>query len=86
MFPQLDDHKIQEALSTAHNNIEAAISHILETAALQTTPQQVYASFEFCNNIDSDDDFRDSDPVWCITYQDRREPGWAPGIGGTAGP
>ncbi len=30
MFPQVDDHKIQEALNTAAGNIEIAVTHILE--------------------------------------------------------
>ena len=63
MFPQLGDDKIKETLCDAHYNIEEAISNILETAALQTTPQQVYASFEFCNDIDSDEDFRNTDAL-----------------------
>ena len=61
MFPQVDDHKIQEALSIATGNIEVAVSHILEVTTIQATPQQVYASFEFCNNIDNDEEFREWD-------------------------
>ena len=61
MFPQVDDHKIQEALSSSSGNIEVAVSHILEITTLQTTPQQVYASFDFCNNIDNDEEFRECD-------------------------
>ena len=59
MFPQVDDLKIQEALNNANDDIEVAVSHILEATTLQPTPEQVYASFEFCNNIENDDDFRD---------------------------
>ena len=58
MFPQLDDDKIQESLYIADNNIEVAISHILETSAdVQKTPKLVCASLEFCNTIADDDDF-----------------------------
>lgn len=63
MFPQLDDYKIREALREAHYNIETAISNILETATPERTPQQVYASLPFCNNIDSDEDFKDCDTL-----------------------
>ena len=63
MFPQVCDSEIKEALDNASGNIEVAVSHILDTTSLQpslhTTPQQVYASLEFCNDIDSDDDFKD---------------------------
>lgn len=63
MFPQVGDSEIEEALGNASGNIEVAVSHILDTTSLQTslhtTPQQVYASLEFCNDIDSDDDFKD---------------------------
>ena len=61
MFPQVDDHKIQEALSSSSGNIEVAVSYILEITTLQTTPTQVYASFDFCNNIDNDEEFRKCD-------------------------
>ena len=63
MFPQVCDSEIKEALDNASGNIEVAVSHILDTTSLQpslhTTPQEVYASLEFCNDIDSDDDFKD---------------------------
>ena len=49
MFPQVDDHKIHEAFSSSSGNIKVAVSHILEITTLQTPPQQVYASFDFCN-------------------------------------
>ena len=63
MFPQVDDHKIQEALGSSSGNIEVAVtvSHILEITTLQTTPQQVYASFDFCNNVDNDEEFKECD-------------------------
>ena len=70
MFPQLPDQKIQEALIVADNNMDVAISHILDTTICQTTPQQVYASFDFCNDISDDDDFKPSDA--CIIKPCRR--------------
>ena len=63
MFPQLGDNKIRETLCDVHYNIEEAISNILENAALQTTSQQVYVSFEFCNDINTDEDFRSTDAL-----------------------
>ena len=63
MFPQVGDSEIKEALDNTSGNIEVAVGHILDTTSLQTslhtTPQQVYASLQLCNDIDSDDDFKD---------------------------
>lgn len=49
MCPQLDECKIEEALT--NGNFELAVAHIV-SSSLSNTPQQVYAALPFCNEDD----------------------------------
>ena len=53
MFPQLGEAKIHEALTKSNNDIELAVAQILSGSPTATnTPQQVYASLDFCNVVE----------------------------------
>ena len=58
MFPQCSPSHARNALLATDNNLEAAVNLIIsDQAPSSTTTQEIYASFEFCNDITNDPDF-----------------------------
>ena len=64
MFPQCSPSCARNALLVTDNNLEAAINLIISNQAQSiTTTQEIYASFEFCNDIENDPEFtEDNNP------------------------
>ena len=61
MFPQCSPSCARNALSVTDNNLEAAINLTISNQAQSTTTtQEIYASFEFCNDIENDPEFTEN--------------------------
>ena len=61
MFPQCTSSCARDALLATDNNLEAAINLIVSNQAQSTTTtQEIYASFEFCNDIENDPEFTEN--------------------------
>ena len=61
MFPQCSPSCARNALLVTDNNLEAAINLIISNQAQSTTTtQEIYASFEFCNDIENDPEFTEN--------------------------
>ena len=61
MFPQLSPADAREALLAMNNNLEAAVNSIVSSLPQSTTHEEVYAAFDFCNNIEDDPEFLEND-------------------------
>ncbi len=58
MFPHCSPSHARNALLATNNNLGAAVNFIISNQAQSTTTtQEIYASFEFCNDITNDLDF-----------------------------
>ncbi len=61
MFPHCSPSHARNALLATNNNLEAAVNLIVSNQTQSTTTtQEIYASFEFCNDITNDPDFTDN--------------------------
>ena len=61
MFPQCSPSCARNALLVTDNNLEAAINLIISNQARSTTTtQEMYASLEFCNDIENDPEFTEN--------------------------
>ena len=61
MFPQCSPTCARNALLVTDNNLEAAINLTISNQAQSTTTtQEIYASFEFCSEIENDPEFTEN--------------------------
>ena len=61
MFPHCSPSHARNALLATNNNLEAAVNLIISNQTQSTTTtREIYASFEFCNDITNDPDFTDN--------------------------
>ena len=66
MFPSIDEAVLHDAINEAKDDINLAVSCILEgrsSAAAMQSPQQLYASFAFCNDVYGDNEFAECSAV-----------------------